>query len=468
MTLMSGFLRFIRFDRSSKVEGFVYNTTQNTKDMDYDFQTVSMEKPGFTIHTVVQNYMSEAVLLGGNLTVTPTHIKSLRQGHERTRDDFNNVVIITIYSSENNTAIDPKKRTTHRSKTEIRIPGKMLNQGSVFINELDCYLMTESHVDATRSLIAKDINQSGWDSINIPASMIKQDPAVIYVEYKQLAKFCIERQDKINIRIGVDLQYGKIPDNIKSLHVAILDNYFVPYSCYKLVYDPTLTEDEFVIENLHLASRDEFRSTFSELRKVGTMYLDHDEQKTLFGNFYGMALFTDSNHYLTYVHKRKTQERFRDETLYVADRSGDPRLKEEVVRLEREILSLKDVNNEKDGTITSLRDSNRKLKTDIRDREETINKIRQHYDEKMSSEAVLKDIENEAFRLGIDSRKIDNDRIELDQREKAAPLIHKANMLKTMADILKSSWGITTACIGGIISIAALCKKYNIKLTMGT
>ena len=462
-------LDFLRFDRTSKTEGFVYKSTDNLKESEYDFNSVTMDKLGSNLFTNIQNYMPEAVLLGGNLRVNPTRIKSLRQTYDRTREDFRNYVVITILHSENGVyTADPKRRSTQTRKTEIRIPGKMLNQGSVFISELDCYLMMESKIDATRELIARDVEHHQWDSVNIPSSMIKQDPSVIYDEYKQLAKFCIQRQDKINIRIGIDLQYGNIPDIVKGFHVGILDSYFVPYKNYKLIYDPTLSEDEFVIENLHLASRDEFRSTFTELKQYGAMYLDHDEQNTLFGKFYGMALFSSSQEYLNYVHKRKSQERFSDETLYVANRSGDPRLKEEIVRLERDVLTLREKTVEKEEENVALKESNKKLKADVKDREETINKIRNHHDSKMSSEAILTDLSNESQRLNNDSRKIDNDRIDMDHREKAAPLLHKASVLKITADILKSGWGIATVCLTGMLSIAAVCKKYNVKLSVGT
>lgn len=461
-------LNFLRFDRSSKRDGFSYQSSRDPKDLDYDFQSVSMEKPGYTIHTQVRNYLAEAVMLGGNLRSNPTRINSLHQDGIRPSNNLNNYVIITILSSETTLNTDPKKRIVHSSKTEIRIPGKMLNQGSVFISELDCYIMTESQVDATRELIARDVTHDGWDAINIPATMIKSDPAIVYNEFKQLAKQCIDRQDKINIRVGVNLEYDFIPDSIRNMHVAIMDSYFVPFNCYKLEYDPTLGEDEFVIENLHLASRDEFRSTFSELNKVGVRYLDHDEVETLFGKFYGMALFANKTWYADYVHKRKSQERFRDETLYLAHRSGDPRLKEEIERLERDILLMKDAGTEQDALVVNLRETNKRLKSDLADRTDTLNKIRQHHDGKMSYDAVILDMTNEAMRIENETKKIGNERIDLDQREKAAPMIHRAAMLKTVGDILKSGWGITTACLGGVLSFIAVCKKYNVKITMAT
>lgn len=463
---MSGNINFKRFDKSTAAEGFVYKVSENSRQLDEEFRQITMDEVGFNIHTTVKNYMAEAVLLGGNLRVNPTLIKSLRRDGTRPKDEVNNFVIITIYSSENSNVPDPKKRTTHTQKTEVRIPGKMLNQGSVFIKELDCYLMTESQLEATRELIARDVSHEGWDSVNVPSTMSKQDPAKVYVEFKELAQFCIQRQDKINIRVGIDLRYDTPPAVLKTMHIGILDSYFIPFSVYKLMYDPTLHQDEFVIENLHLASRDEFRSTWSELAQVGTMYLDHDEVKTMFGTFYGMGIFADKSHYLDYVFRRKTQERFRDETLYVANRSGDPRLKEEIDSLTRETLSLKEANVAKDAVNAGLVETNKYLKQELRSREETIVKLRDGHAEKMSAEVVIGEITNESKKLQNEELKLGIDAWDQAHRERTAHLNHRANTLKTVADILKSSWGIGTVCLTGVVSIAAVCRKYNLRVVM--
>lgn len=460
-------INFRRFDKSANVDGFIYKPTTKPDELDYTFSSVSMDKAGFCLHYNVQNYMAEAVLLGGNLRVNPTKIHSLRRDDVRPRDDYNNYVIITICSSENKTSPDPRKRTTHNRKVDIRIPGKMLNQGSVFISELDCYLMTESQIDATRELIARDVQNHGWESISIPASMVQQDPAKLYIEFKELSQFCIERQDKINIRIGVDIRYGEIPEIIKTMRISILDSYFIPYSVYKLVYDPTLNEDEFVIENLHLASRDEFRATFSELNKVGSVYLDYDEIETMFGKFYGMAIFANESVYLNYVHKRKTQERFNEETLFVAHRSGDPRLKEHIARLEKDCSSQKETIEDQANQIVEHLALIKRQKAELRSRDEVIEKIRTRSEEKIDANVILTDLENDRLRIENDRRKIAHEGLDLNLREKLAPMAHRAVVWKNVADVLKSGWGITTACIGGVASIAMLCKKHNIRIVMG-
>ena len=426
-----------------------------------------MDRVGSNLFYNVQNYMAESVMLGGNLRVQPSPIKSLRRDDTRPRNDVNNGVLITIYRTENEVTSDLKKRLVHTRKTEIRVPGKMLNQGSVFIAELDCYLMTESQMDATRQLIVNDTLHADDDAILLPSSMAKQSPAVTYEDKKELTQFCLQRQDKISIRIGIDLRYDNLPEIIKTMHISILDSYFIPYTCYKLVYDPTLDPDEFVIENLYIASREEFRSTFTHLDHVGVIYLDHNETETLFGRFYGLGIFSNEKQYLAYVHERKSQERFEDESLYLATLSGDPLLKEEINKLSMKVNDLTQTKQELENDNKSLRQLNTNLKADVKNRNDTIERIRSHQDSQMSSDAVLEQLANERIQLKNEAEKLAFEREDLAMREKSLPLQHKANRLKSIADIVKSGWGILTASIGALIALLALAKKYNIKLVMG-
>jgi hypothetical protein len=298
--------------------------------------------------------------------------------------------------------------------------------------------------------------------------MTTQDPAKLYIESKELVKDCIERQDKISIRVGVDLKYGEIPDIIKTMRVSIVDSYFVPYTSYKLLYDPTLNADEFIIENLYLASTQVYKGTFSQLKRQGYEYLSYDEFDTLFGRYYGMAIFANEANYHEYVYNRKTQERFENESLYVAERSGDPRLKEELGRVNRELSATKDKVANQEGQLTELKNETTQLRATIRTRDDTINKIRQRHESKMGPDVVLAEMENDSKRIDVDAQKIENERKDQEHREKTAEINQKASTLKLIADMMKSGWGITTACLGGVLAIAALLKKYNVKVSMST
>ena len=464
---MFGNVIFRRFDKSSKIDGFLYEQNDNLRDFEHDLRAISLDKTGFNIYYNVRNYTAETVYIGGSLRTSPSQIRSLLRDDIRPDYAYHNQIVITIYNTVNVISPDPKKKTIHARKTEIRVPGRMLGQGSVFIGELDCYLMAESNIDATREGIAKDVSQQGWESISLPSSMIKQDPAQVYEGYKHLVKDCIERKDKISIRVGADLEYGNVPDIIKNMRVAILDSYFVPFTDYKLVYDPSLRLNEFVIENLHVTSQQEFTSTFAELQQRGSMYLDSNEEETLFGKFYGMALFADQDHYLDYVHQRKSQERFQEEMLYVADRSGDPLLKEKIGKLDTTIAQLEHHNEEKTEIITTLKETNKRLKLDLKDREEALTRIRDNHDVKMNADVIVSGIENERLKIHNDTKRISNETLEIKSKEETNRLNYRAAKFKTLAEILKSGWGITTASLGGIVSIVALCKKYNIRINMG-
>jgi hypothetical protein len=457
---------FRRFDKETKAPGFVFESNGDLNNLKHDFDNVSMNRLGFNVHTNIQNYTNEAVYMGGSLRTKPTRINSLRRDGGRPLDQDNNSVVITICSSVITNSTDPKKKIIHHRKTEVRIPANLLNQGSVFIDELDMYIMAESQIDATRELIARDLGSQDWDDINIPESMSKLEPAVAYGEYKDLIRQCIERQDKMQVRIGVDLRYDLVPDIINTMRIAVLDSYFVPSTSYKLVFDPTLTPDEFVIENLHASSRETYLGSFSELQNRGTIYLDHGVRDTLFGKFYGIALFANKAQHVTYVHERKSQERFSDETLFVANRSGDPRLREELTRTKAELNSTKTQRDEADETVANLRKEVARLRGEVGDRERTIERIRSHHDGRMSAEVVLKGLENDSAKLGNDSRKIDNERVDIVRQEKMGVMSHKATIFKYISEMMKSGWVIVTGCIGGVLSIIALCKKYNIKLTM--
>jgi hypothetical protein len=464
---MFGDIIFRRFDKSSKIDGFFYHQNDELREIEHDLNSITMDRVGFNFYYNVRNYTAETVYISGNLRTPPTQIRSLLREGVRPDYSYTNQVVITLYNKVNSNSPDPKKKTLQVRKTEIRIPGRILGQGAVFIGELDCYLMAEAQIDATRELIAKDVTQQNWESINLPASMIKQDPAQLYEGYRSLIKQCVERRDKISIRVGVDLNYGFIPDIIKTMRVAVLDSYFVPFDDYKLVYDPDLQIDEFVIENLFVTSQQEFRSTFSELNRHGSMYLDRNEEETLFGKFYGMAIFSDKDHYLDYVHQRKSMERFNEEMLHVAGRSGDPLLREKIVLLEDQITSFKVNDEENNQLITTLKATVKQLRSDVRDREDTITKIREHYDGKMSASYILNDMDNTRRRTEHEAKKLDNEELDLHHKQETFKLNYKTAKLKTVAEILKSGWGITTASIGAIVSIIALCKKYNIKLSMG-
>lgn len=462
---MSQNINFRRFDKNNKSSDLIYESFH--KDLDHDFNSISMNKQGFNLVINVQNYTAESILIGGNLRTTPTRIQSLLRSDTRPASDYINSVIITILSSENTLNPESKKRNTHQQKTIIRIPGNLLYKGSVFVSELDCYVMTESQIDATRELIARDVSYPTWDSINLPSSMVKSDPIKLYVDYKQLSDYCIRHHDKIFVRTGIDFRHDDIPQVLKTLRIAIADYNFSPFKCYKMGYDPTLSPDEIIIENLYHSSNQEFHFRLSELEIVKSVYLDHNEIKTLFGSFYTMALFADDETYQNYVFERKTQQRFSEETLYVAERSGDPRLKEELRRLEKITAEQDKVLKETQEELKGLQTRVKEQKQIIKDRDETITKIKTHYDEKMKHDYIFHEVSNDHYRLRNESAKIAQEREELHAKEKQNKLQHKATILKQVSEILKSGWAIATACIGGVISIIALMKKYNIRLTVG-
>jgi len=229
-----------------------------------------------------------------------------------------------------------------------------------------------------------------------------------------------------------------------------------------------LTADEFVIENIYHSARGEFKGSFSELERVGSQYLEHDSVKTIFGEFVRMAIFANADRYINYVHRRRTQDRFNEESLFLANRSGDPLLREEIQHLQGELSTTRDQRDETITTLEAVRKDLKQVRSELSDRESTLTKLRNGHAEKLSFESISKGIDNDREKTHVEALKILTERDDTLRQDKYKVMAHKAGILKTIGDIVKSSWMIITGITGGLLSVIALCKKYNVKLTMAT
>ena len=459
-------ISFTRFDADSTFDGYVYLFDKTIKDIKDIMHQSSLDLSGFNIHTRIQNYTGEDVYLSGSLRAEPTRIRSIAVNDTIPIGNHQNKVVITVLSSFNTFDPDGKKKNTSVQKSEIKIPARMLHHGSVFIKELDAYLMTESSIDATRELMARDASHNEWTTINIPAGMVKQNPATTYAEYKPVMKACLKKINRLQVRVGIDLRYGTIPDHIKNLHISVGDSYFIPFTSNKMVYDPHLGPDTFVIENLHVSSDLEYTSTFSDLARQGYVYLDYDQMNTMFGKFYGLAIFSDHNDYIDYVHRKRSQDRFEEETLFVAERSGDPRLREDIEKLgllvegkDIEVSELKVKLTESTEEIRTLREVLRKTRLDLKERETTIDRIRSGHEATMRTDAVLLEMVNETKKTENEWAKIQVEAREIDHKVKTVKQQHTANVLKTISDIAKSGWAIVLGSVTAVITLIGLYNK---------
>jgi vacuolar-type H+-ATPase subunit I/STV1 len=234
------------------------------------------------------------------------------------------------------------------------------------------------------------------------------------------------------------------------------------------VYDPTLDSDTFVIQNLYVgAGSDDFVGSLAKLEEVGSIYLDPDKVDTMFGNFYRMVLFSDRKQYSDYYHARRSAERFREESLIIAERTGDPKLKEDLAKITRENTGLKSVLEEREREVRTLSTDLKTVRGTLSLREKTIEELRTHKEERLSTDVVLKDMALQNRKVDHDFQKLDVDLEEINLRRDTARSTHRASTLKATGEILKSGWGITTTCVGGLLALWALCRKYNIAITMG-
>lgn len=387
---------FQRWDRSSAKNDSDFRYQSDKIEMTPTQMTsMHLRSLGFNLHLQVQNYTSEPIIMTGSTRSVPTVIDPIMI--DGTQSSSSDRVVITIHHWSNELNAKSKTQFKDTVKTQIIITGRKLRSGAVFIDELDQYLCTlQDHMVAER-FIREDARHTDWERLAVEIDMAQRDPSKIYDGFQDLSHECIARQDLIQVRVGD-------PHRAQDMRIALLDTYFTPALNNRLVYDPGLDADTFVIEFLRQAPQREFYGSLSELLQAGTIFVDQNEVTTISGKFSSLVVFADVDHLARYFHKRKSVERFAQESVFIAEYSGDMKLKEDIERLNQQIETLKNTAQSKDLLLED-RDAHLKriaeqLKTMTDQKkylEEELRKIKDHWATNQSSEVVTQQLINERF-----------------------------------------------------------------------
>jgi len=437
--------RFGRLDKSDNGKSFKYNIFNNN-DANWAPRELEMRDLGGHISVTIRNYMREDLLIVDNVRSEPKRYSSIYNNDRVMLEDTTNLVIIDIRTREVESDNNGNNRIKRQAKTEIRCPGHLLQTHSLYVEELGCYLTVHSRLQATRELIAHDSRFPDSKDVSVPETMIKPDPVSTLRVYEPLVKNCLERVDKIRMRVGVrvDKDPVRVPDHIKNIRIAVMDNHFSPYLSNKIIYDPSLTENEFVIENLHLVASEPLISTYDRLLNAEgrAFFIDTQEHRTLGGNLCGLAIFADVEALHSYLFAHRSQEVYEELMLGFADKSGNPVLKKKISDLEH-ILEDKDLRiSELDAIVKFEQGQVKTLKRMVTAHEDTIKKIKDNHEQNTSYEALMNQIENERIRHQLEREKLEFERNELEAKLKMSRQTHHSTIAKSIADTAKSTWGI--------------------------
>jgi hypothetical protein len=446
--------KFGRLDVKTTAKSFKYDV-QYGNDAKWTNRDLEMVELGSHISVTIKNYMREDLLLVDNVRSEPKRHVSIYQNDRFLLEDTTNFVIIEIRTREVERGKDNENKIRKQSRTEIRCPGHLLQTHSLYIEELGSYITIQPRLQATRELIANDSRFPDSKEISVPESMVKPDPVSTMRKFEPLVKNCLERADKIRVKVGVrvDKDPSRVPDYVKNLRISVMDRDFSPYHNNRMVYDPELLPEEFVVENLHLVTSEPLISTFDRLHKNEdrAFFIDTQEHRTLGGNLVGLAIFADPEALHTYLFTHKSHELYDELMEGFADKTGNPVLRKRIETLEESVV-------DKDTRIVDLEENIKfeqgqvkTLKRQVSAHEDTIKKIRDNHDTNMSYESFQNQIENEKKRFDLERERLMFERDELLAKLKISQQTQKTAFLKSIADGAKSVWGILV-----IVSAAAV------------
>lgn len=448
--------KFGRLDRDGRAPNFSY-TTHTGADADWTPRSIAMQEIGAHWSITIRNYMREDLLLVNNLRSEPQRYASIYAYDELLLEDTNNFVIIELRHCENERAKDRTVKVKNRRRIEIRCPGHCLQTQSLYVEELGCYLTVESRLQATRELIAQDTRFPNSKEVAVPESTIKSDPVSTLRDFEPLLKNCMERSDKIQVRVGVrvDVDPSRVPEHVKSMRIAIMDRDFSPYHNNRMVYDPTLREDEFIVENLHFVSSEPLKSTWDRLQRADAraFFIDTQEHRTMGGLLCGLVIFADEDALHNYLFAHKSEEIYNELTERLIDKTGSHALKKKIQDLDTTIAKRDEQLGDLENALKFEKNQNKEYKRVLGIHEETIRRLKDNHEPSLAYEAVMAEIENDRETLRLDREKLEHERIELERKYRLSQTAHKAGALKSAAEILKSGWGILVI-VGGVSTAA--------------
>ena len=168
---------------------------------------------------------------------------------------------------------------------------------------------------------------------------------------------------------------------------------------------------------------------------------------------------------MDYVHAHRSEELFDELSARLADRNGDVLLKKQLEGTHRDLNSLQQAHQELEDRLKLERDRTKEQTRQIKMMQETIEELKTNGSSEYSRDAVLQGMENERIKLQLEVDKLSQERDELKLRQSQVAATNRVTVVKHIADVVKSSWGIVVV-IGAIF--AAYVKMKNKVISSST
>jgi len=462
--IMVATFKFGRLDSHTKYENYVY-TTKTGNDANWTSQALMMEEVGAHWSISIKNYMREDLVMISNLRVPPRRFPSIYSYERFMLEDTTNFVIIDIRYRENEFDKNSQSKIKTLRKIEIRCPGYYLEKNSLFLEELGCYFTISSRLDATKTQIVQDAKLPPAKEASVTSSMMTPNPSLVFGDMAPFVKMCIERTDKIQVRVGVKVEGdpNRVPEHVKDLRLSILDRDFSPYHNNRMIFDPTLDEDTFIIENIHSTHNQPLELTFSQLANSanGIIYIETDEYNTINGMRCGLVILKDDEALANYIFSNDAEKLYSELSKRIVEETGGYALNKKIESLQSDNANLNQTIAELGESLKLEKNQSKEYKRIAQVHEETIRRLTENQEASLSYDAVMAEINHEREKLQLERDKLENDKLELISKKETAAISHQATRRKATAETAKAYWGILIIIAGGIPVIYGWWKKLN-------
>ncbi len=448
---------FGRFDKNSHHNDVRY-VTKTGKDADFTQRDLHMDAKGAHWSVSVQNFMHQDLLVVNSLRSEPMVIPSVYTQDQVMFEDTENVIIIKLRMRETTVSKGFEIKTRTQTEIEIRCPGWILEKQSVFVEELGWYFTIPSRKDATIAQVVQDSKNTSAQSVSVPDSLVPTNPNLVFGDYAELTRYTLEHMSRIQVRVGIKTQGAPelVPDHIKGMTLVIADRVFSPYWSNHMIYDPSLGVDDFIIDNLHMHNTQSLRFSFSDLQTLYEqgLYVDTTLVETLNGNLCAFVIFPNEKSVADYFHTHVSQELYDKLSERIIVKSGSYSLEKKIHHLEQSLVKKEDYIAELSESLKFEQSQSKEFKRLATLAEETIKRIKENKEEKLSYGVVTAEMENARSKIFLDQ-------YEMYQKRYMAETQNKASKLKAVAEIIKSSWGILLIMAGMIPFIVKGWNKLN-------
>jgi hypothetical protein len=443
-------LTFYRLTKESKHPGIEYSKVP-LNEYDSEIKKLGHNNLAFNMHYEIINHTGDDLILGGSLRTTPTIVPPVSHPRVRPLEHEEGNVIIKILHW--NYVIDNKTNKTsfYGNRTTIIIKGRVLNHSVYFIDELDLYLGNlRSHPVMSR-FIEEDSRHSNWDKLDLVLDTKNHDPSKIYMDYKRFSELFVDLCRHVQIRV----RYRNLAEKV---YVCLMGNIIDLRLMNRVVEDPTLEDDEFIIEFLRQTGEKPFYGTFTELNKFGSFFIDQNEIETANGKYVYLGIFKDQATLSDYIHKCKSKVRFDEEYRYLAEHSGDKRLHMVLEELRESLDKTEAKNKDYEEEVSSLKKANMELVSSKKMLEREMKELKAGSFHELSADKIRLSVENEHKKLTIEQA-------ELDLKGKTFISSLKSTMVKNRAETIKNVATIISVTVTTVIAVYTGWKK--MKALMG-